>query len=62
MAVGATESSMPQTASSATEGVVVRQARPADAVALHELAAATFPLACPPTTTDAAKAAFIAEH
>ncbi len=42
--------------------VRVRPAIAAEAAALHELAALTFPLACPPTTTAAAKAAFIAEH
>jgi ribosomal protein S18 acetylase RimI-like enzyme len=40
----------------------VRLAAPVDAPALAELAAATFPLACPPHTTDEAKAAFIAAH
>lgn len=40
----------------------IRPASPAEAAALHELAALTFPLACPPTTTEASKAAFIAEH
>ena len=40
----------------------IRPAIMAEAAVLHELAAVTFPLACPPTTTDAAKAAFIAEH
>jgi ribosomal protein S18 acetylase RimI-like enzyme len=40
---------------------IVRTATPADAVPLAELAAVTFPLACPPHTSDAAKAAFIAE-
>ncbi|MEO6827135.1 MAG: N-acetyltransferase [Microbacteriaceae bacterium] len=39
----------------------IRQATAADAAGLAELAAATFPLACPAHTTDAAKAAFIAE-
>ena len=29
---------------------------------LHDLAALTFPLACPPSTTEAAKAAFIEQH
>ncbi|MFT4028822.1 MAG: GNAT family N-acetyltransferase [Protaetiibacter sp.] len=38
----------------------VRDATGADAEALAALAAVTFPLACPPHTTDAAKAAFIA--
>ena len=40
----------------------IRPARAAEAGALHELAALTFPLACPPSTTDAAKAAFINQH
>lgn len=40
----------------------VRKAERADAVALAELAAITFPLACPPHTTEAAMAAFIAAH
>lgn len=52
---------MPTTAP-ANEGVVVRQARPADAVALHELAAATFPLACPPGTLRRDMDAFVATH
>jgi diamine N-acetyltransferase len=39
----------------------IRTAGPRDATALAELAAVTFGLACPPHTTDAAKAAFIAE-
>lgn len=52
---------MPTTAP-ANEGVVVRQARPADAVALHELAAATFPLACPPGTLRRDMDAFVAAH
>lgn len=34
----------------------------ADAGRLAEVAAVTFPLACPPHTTDEAKAAFIAAH
>jgi ribosomal protein S18 acetylase RimI-like enzyme len=38
----------------------VRRAVPADAEVLAAVAAVTFPLACPPHTTDAAKAAFIA--
>lgn len=45
-----------------SDAVHVRRATAADAEALHALAALTFPLACPPTTTDEAKAAFIAEH
>jgi ribosomal protein S18 acetylase RimI-like enzyme len=40
----------------------VRRAVASDAAALHRLAAATFPLACPPHTTDEDKATFIAEH
>ena len=40
----------------------IRPASAAEAAALHELAALTFPLACPPSTTEASKAAFIAEH
>lgn len=39
--------------------MTIRRAVPADAAALAVLAAATFPLACPPHTTDEAKAAFI---
>jgi ribosomal protein S18 acetylase RimI-like enzyme len=40
----------------------VRQAVRAEAGALHDVAALTFPLACPPSTTEAAKAAFVAQH
>ncbi|TXK18514.1 N-acetyltransferase [Homoserinibacter sp. GY 40078] len=40
----------------------VRDALPADVAALARLAAVTFPLACPPHTTDESKAAFIATH
>ncbi|QEO14001.1 GNAT family N-acetyltransferase [Agromyces intestinalis] len=43
-------------------GVQVRRATPHDADALAAVAAITFPLACPPSTTDAAKQAFIAAH
>ncbi|MBM9468145.1 GNAT family N-acetyltransferase [Nakamurella leprariae] len=43
-----------------TAAVTVRPATAADAAALHTLAALTFPLACPPHTTDEATAAFIA--
>lgn len=39
---------------------VIRPATPADAEALAAVAAVTFPLACPPHTTEDAKAAFIA--
>ncbi len=39
--------------------LTVRRAGPADAAALHDLAAATFALACPPGTTDEDIAAFI---
>lgn len=42
--------------------VAVRPAALGDAEALHELAALTFPLACPPSTTEAAKTAFIEQH
>lgn len=40
--------------------MVIRQANTDDARALAVVAAATFPLACPPQTTDAAKLDFIA--
>ncbi|MCS0499651.1 GNAT family N-acetyltransferase [Protaetiibacter mangrovi] len=40
----------------------VRRATESDAILLAELAALTFPLACPPHTTDEAKAAFIAAN
>lgn len=40
--------------------VSIRPAVPGDEAALAAVAAATFPLACPPHTTDEAKAAFIA--
>ncbi len=40
----------------------VRRAERADAAALAELASLTFPLACPPHTTDEAKASFIAQN
>ncbi len=42
--------------------LTVRPADPADVAALAAVAAATFPLACPPHTTEAAKADFIAKH
>ncbi|WBU36939.1 GNAT family N-acetyltransferase [Homoserinibacter sp. YIM 151385] len=41
---------------------LIRLALPADAAALHRIAALTFPLACPPDATEAAKRSFIAEH
>lgn len=41
---------------------VIRPATPADAATLAELAAITFPLACPPDATDEAKADFIARN
>ncbi|WP_434969832.1 GNAT family N-acetyltransferase [Microbacterium sp. bgisy207] len=41
---------------------VIRRAAPADAAALHVLAAATFPLACPPESTPADQRAFIEAH
>jgi diamine N-acetyltransferase len=40
----------------------VRTATPADAATLAEVAAATFPLACPPHTTQAAIADFISKY
>lgn len=40
----------------------IRPAIADDAARLHELAAATFPLACPPATTEASIADFIAAH
>ena len=42
--------------------ISIRVAERADAAALSELAAETFPLACPPSTTPEAIAAFIVEH
>jgi ribosomal protein S18 acetylase RimI-like enzyme len=39
--------------------VTIRPAAPGDEAALAAVAAATFPLACPPHTTEEAKAAFI---
>ena len=42
--------------------VTVRRATDADAALLHELAAATFALACPPGTAQEHIDAFIAEH
>jgi diamine N-acetyltransferase len=42
--------------------LVVRPAVAADAASLAAVAAATFPLACPPHTTEEAKADFIATH
>ena len=42
--------------------VVVRTAEPADAAALHEVAAVTFGLACPPGTEQHQIDAFINEH
>ncbi len=41
---------------------VIRQATLADAHGLHLVAAATFPLACPPGSTVASQDAFIREH
>ena len=41
---------------------IVRPAVPAELPELAAVAALTFPLACPPHTTDEAKAAFIAAH
>jgi tRNA (guanine37-N1)-methyltransferase len=42
--------------------LTIRPAVPADAAALAELAAETFPLACPPGTPASAIAEYIAEH
>jgi diamine N-acetyltransferase len=42
--------------------ITIRSAWSADAASLSELAAETFPLACPPHTTAEAIAVFIAEH
>ncbi len=42
--------------------VSIRPALTSDVLALHVLAALTFPLACPPSTTEAAKDAFIEQH
>ncbi|MCU1469526.1 MAG: family N-acetyltransferase [Glaciihabitans sp.] len=42
--------------------IEIRQAMPQDAGLLHDVAAATFPLACPPHTTRAAIRDFIADH
>ena len=42
--------------------LVIRPAVPADAAVLASVAAVTFPLACPPHTSDEAKADFIARH
>ena len=42
--------------------VGIRPARPGDESGLAAVAAETFPLACPPHTTDEAKALFIAAH
>lgn len=42
--------------------VTVKRASAADSAALASVAAVTFPLACPPHTTDEAKAAFIAAN
>jgi ribosomal protein S18 acetylase RimI-like enzyme len=47
---------------SALTGPVIRRAVPADAAALADLAARTFPLACPPGTTAQSIAAHLAAH
>lgn len=44
------------------ETFAVRPAAQGEAGVLHDLAALTFPLACPPSTTESAKAAFIEQH
>ncbi|MBC7725100.1 MAG: GNAT family N-acetyltransferase [Burkholderiaceae bacterium] len=41
---------------------IIRPAIPHDASRLHEVAAATFPLACPPGFSEADAADFVAEH
>jgi tRNA (guanine37-N1)-methyltransferase len=43
-------------------GVIVRRARPDELPALARLAAATFPLACPPGSTEQDQRAFVAAH
>ena len=43
-------------------GAVIRRATPDDAAALHEIAAETFPLACPPESTEDDQRAFIDAH
>jgi GNAT superfamily N-acetyltransferase len=48
--------------SSSPAFLTVRRANATDAAGLHELAAATFPLACPPGAPAEAIEAFIAEH
>lgn len=50
---------MPESTPAPSAPVRVRTARPHEAAALAELAAATFALACPPHTSDAAIAAFL---
>ena len=57
----ATESPSFGTAPTA-RGALVRNAGPEDAAALARVAAATFPLACPPHTTPEAIATFIAQN
>jgi len=42
--------------------MLIRPATTDDAALLHRVAAETFPLACPPHTTEESIAAFIAEH
>ncbi len=49
-------------AGAATAGTVVRRAGAADAAVLHEVAAATFPLACPPDSRPEDIQAFINVH
>ena len=58
-AIGKTE---PLEESVTVPDLSIRVAGPADAAALAELAADTFPLACPPSTTAEAIAAFIAAN
>nr|WP_230323006.1 GNAT family N-acetyltransferase [Cellulomonas hominis] len=49
-------------AAGSTDAPVVRRARADEATPLADLAAATFPLACPPSSTPEDHAAFIAAH
>lgn len=57
-----TEEGLSAEGPSSSSAVAIRRAIPMDAAALARVAAATFPLACPPHTTDEAKAEFIAAH
>ena len=52
----------PHDAAAALDRTSIRLADARDAAALAEVAAVTFPLACPPTTTKEASDAFVATH